>query len=88
MINCSTNYPLTISIQLPEVISDELNRYLTLQQEIIFRIERIDYKQDLIEGAINERSLRLMEKHVQIRPTADESEVAEQETNLDNFFVN
>lgn len=88
MIQCSTSCQLTISIQLPEQISDQLNRYLNLKQDIIFLIQSIDYKQSLIEGTINERSLRLMEEHVEINEVADDPDADQHQSNLEDFFVN
>lgn len=89
MINCSTGCGLTISIELPEEISEELNAYLKLHQEIIFLIRSIDYMRMLIEGTINKRSIKLMKEHVQIRSTADDPErEIDQESNLDDFFAN
>lgn len=87
MINCSTSCQLTISIQLPEKIDDRLNKYLKLHQDIIFLIESINYRLMLIEGTINERSLKLMADHVEIKESVDEQEAGQQESNLDDFFA-
>ena len=78
---------MTISIQLPEKIDDRLNKYLKLHQDIIFLIESINYRLMLIEGTINERSLKLMADHVEIKESVDEQEAGQQESNLDDFFA-
>lgn len=89
VINCSTGCGLTISIELPEEISEELNAYLKLEQEIIFLIRSIDYGRMLIEGTFNKRAIKLMKEHVEIRPAADDPErEVDQESNLDDFFAN
>lgn len=90
MINCSTDCDLTIFIKLPEEISDKLNRYLKLHQEIIFLIQSIDYTKMMIEGSINKRCLKLMEKYVTITSTStsiDQEQNNQNESNLDAFFA-
>lgn len=89
VINCSTDFELTISIQLPDEISDKLNKYLKLHQDIIFLIQSIDHSKMIIEGTINKRCLKLMEKHVEITDVNMEQEQNDQnESNLDDFFAN
>lgn len=80
---------MTVSIELPEEISEKLNKYLKLNQEIIFLIENIDYSKMIIKGTINKRSIKLMEEHISIElvSSANTEQNDLNESNLDDFFA-